>query len=204
MNKADVTDVVVSGAWAWMDMPGEVDPFHVSVDYDRSSLRRYRLLGPELINPEEGTITFDAHRYSSKYVAAYSSLQMAASHRVVHRRIAPVLRDFLSEDEMQLFPVSVRCKDATLDEFLAVIPLTETTCVDFEKSKFTSWIIPNEVTSGYKSVAFVPGALGSRHLTRESVTGLVLVSDRLKAALESTGGRGFHFVRDNDVPPYFN
>jgi len=204
MIAVDTADVQPNGIWVWLDPPEDVDSFFVNVDYDRTTLRVYRLMGPKPIHPEEGKVTFDARRFSSKRVALYSSLPMGVTHRTIHRRIAPVLRDFLSEDEMQLFPVSVRCKDATLDEFLAVIPLTETTCVDFEKSMFTSWIIPNEVTSGYKSVAFVPGALGGRHLTRESVTGLVLVSDSLKTALESTGGKGFHFVRDNDVPPYFN
>jgi hypothetical protein len=190
--------------WVWDDQDGFDDTFYANYDYISSTLDSYLLMGPNRLPADAGTVVLKARRYSSKRVLKYGCLPAASRDRIVHKRLAHILIDNISKDEVQLYPILVQTKDISIDSFFAVIPMNELVCTDIARSQITSWIIKDEVTSGYKTIAFHDNCLGSLNIARDSVTGLVVISDKLKLALEATGELGLHFVKPENVKPYFN
>jgi hypothetical protein len=94
-----------------------------------------------------------------------------------------------------------------INEFLAILPLNEVTCTDVEKSEITGWLGPKfvgKVAVNYKSLAHLPGCLGKLDFARDSITGLMIVSDRFKLALEATKEPGLYFKQPEDMQTWMH
>jgi hypothetical protein len=105
----------------------------------------------------------------------------------------------LPHSEFQLFPIEITGRDGASHEFRALIPLNEVVCTDIARSMIGSWIIDNEVAAGFRDIVFRENCLGDRSLARDAVTSAVVVTDRLKQALEATREPGLNFVASQQL-----
>jgi hypothetical protein len=193
--------------WIWKDQPDDKDRFYAEYDYDYATLSSDLLRGPEPIPENVGIAVLSAKRYSSEQILKYGCLPAASNERVIHKRLAPALLSALGENEVQLFPVSVIAKRGErLEEHFAVVPLSRELCTDVARSDITGWIaphLPGATANQFRSLKHIDGCLGSLNITRDKVTNLVVVSDKLKRALETTQEPGLCFSAPENMRSYF-
>ena len=192
--------------WVWKDQSDDEDRFYADYDYDFSTLSGHLLRGPKPIAKDAGVAVLNAKRYSPARIRKYGCLPAASHERVIHQRLAPALLASVGESEIQLFPMTVLAKGGErLDEFLAVVPLNAIPCTDVEQSEITGWIapeFPGATAHKYNSLKHIDGCLGVLNIARDSITNLVVVSDKLKNSLEATHEPGLCFVRPEDMRSY--
>jgi hypothetical protein len=184
-------------SWVWTDVPDEVDSFYVEYDYEVSTLKPYLLMGPKPIAGSD-IAAQNGRRYSAKRVRKYGCVNAASRERVIHQRLRSVLEQHLDASQVQFYPMQISTRDGVLHEHYALVPLNEVKCTDIARSDITYWLIPNEAAVDYRSLAFFPNCLGNLPLARDSITGLVVVSNVLKRALEATKEPGLWFEHPED------
>ena len=193
--------------WIWKDQPDDRDRFFATYDHEHSSISSHLFLGPKPIQMDAGVALLNAKRYSLDRIRKYGCLPAASDKRIIHRRLAQVLLSNASDHEIQLFPITVIAKGGErLDEFFAVVPLNAIPCTDVARSEITRWLapeFPNPLAIGYKSLKHAEGCLGNLNIVCDTITSLVVVSDKLKLALEATHEPGLWFIRPEDARSYF-
>lgn len=119
--------------------------------------------------------------------------------------IQAVIRKFSDEDEVVFYPVDAICKDGVSKEFSFVAPRLRFPCIDFEKSELTMHgpgTGPPAVL-WWKRLSFLDDCLGDAHIAWEKhLPGCIAVSEPLRDALMSLGGKGLAIVRAEDYKCY--
>jgi hypothetical protein len=124
---------------------------------------------------------------------------------IVDWAVQAVVRKFSGEDEIVFYPLEAVCKDGVSREFSFIAPRLRLPCIDFAKSDLTM----GEADAGpayvswWKRLVFLDDCLGDAHIAWEShLAGCVAVSEPLRDALISLGGKGLAIVRPEDYKCY--
>jgi hypothetical protein len=189
--------------WIWADVSSDKDTFYANFDYDKSTLSSHLLVGPERLKPNQGHFTLDARRYTAKRVTKYGCINFASDTRVIHQRLIDVFWSIVPETQAQLFPIAVESRDGMINDFFAVVPLNNVECVDKERSLITRWLIVDSFASSYKSLTLKKNCLANLELCSDAITGLVVISDKLKLALEATKELGLYFEKPENLQTIF-
>lgn len=183
--------------WAWVSPPEEEDPFWISQNYELSTLTIFQC--PSESDLDTATIYFDAKRYSRRKIESYSCLNIAASDRVINQDLCDILFDLVDKDEAIFHPVCIQTKDGETNSFYVVIIKNCLPCLNPEKSNIRSWVVEQEFTIDYDGITFKEGCLGNLDIAADTMTGRIIVSNRLKEALTKTQLKGLYFSQGVDL-----
>jgi hypothetical protein len=168
-------------------------------DHKESSIGSYKISGSEFIeNVEDSDVTVLLKRTSKIRLAGLHCLPNAVRAPLVDKTIASILKQYARGD-MQLVPVTVVLRDGDCFDYSYARPLIEAPCLDLDKSEIEDWIVPGKRILDARRLVFAEDCLGTKDFIRETYTGHVVVSEKLKNALTATGDRGLNFKRPEEM-----
>jgi hypothetical protein len=183
--------------WAWTNTPEEIDPFWITRNHDLSSLESFHCLDEKEL--ELGIAYYNAKRYRRKRVESYACLNVAASERVINHSLLQKLSECVKPVEVLCHPVFVQAKDAVIEGFSVVIIKNCLPCLDSAKSNIKSWVVEGEFTIDYDGITFKDDCLGSLDIAADTMTGHIIVSDRVKDELSKHNFKGLYFSQGVDL-----
>jgi hypothetical protein len=183
--------------WAWGNLPEKIDSFWMTLNYESSSLQTFQC--PDESELENGSASFNAKRYSSKRVASYDCLCATGNTRVVGQTLRQTLLKNVDQSQVLFHPVKVQTRDRDILDFSVVIVKNCLPCLNPDKSNVRSWVVNREFTIDYDGLTFEDGCLGSLDIAADTMTGHIVVSDRLKEVLSKRVFKGLYFAHGPEL-----
>jgi hypothetical protein len=181
-------------AWIWLD-PSE-DEVRVWAEYDHtnSTFDSSDVLTDKPLPSSAGKAILRVSRFKMARVRQLRCLPTTCSAPVVTQELADVLSKHVKEGEVQFYPVLVKTSDDVTGDYSFVIPLKSVSCTDLDKSVITDWIIPGLSAYGYEKIVHKPKCIGDHAIARDQLFRHIVVSDKLREDLLSTGDKGLAFL----------
>jgi hypothetical protein len=183
--------------WAWSNTPEEIDAFWVMLNYELSSLQTFQCPNENDLNSP--AVYFDGKRFSRKRIESYDCLNVSASTKVVNQLLLKKLSENIDPSQVLYLPVFVQAKDALIVGFSVIIIKNCLPCLDPAKSNIKSWVVEGEFTIDYDGISFKNDCLGALDIAADTMTGHVVVSDRLKDELSKHNFKGLYFSQGVDL-----
>ncbi|WP_425102123.1 hypothetical protein [Tropicibacter sp. S64] len=162
-------------------------------DHDRSSMESYNTLIGEPF-PEEGEamLTVDC----SLEAIAGRSILSCTSHCLFLRGPASDLFRELGP-AVSIKRATLRAENGVCSDAVLVKPLVIAECLDRDASRI-DWLWKGRYVSRVHRLVLKAGCMEGHDFVRDEATGLLLISDRIKAALEGIDADAFAAVRPKD------
>ncbi len=183
--------------WAWSNTPEEIDPFWITLNYTMSTLQAFQC--PSESDLSNSAVYFNGKRFSRKRVDSYECLNVSGNVKVVNRLLLQKLSESISSAQVLHLPVLVQARDAVVEGFSVLIIKNCLRCLDPAKSNIRSWVVESEFTIDYDGITFRDDCLGALDIAADTMTGHVVVSDRLKDELSKHNFKGLYFSQGVDL-----
>jgi hypothetical protein len=173
-------------------------------DYANSTFDTSKLLGRFRLAVSEGKAVVKFPGWTLAKLAQWRCPPPSSSP-IVDWAVQAVIRKFCSDDEVVFYPLDAICKDGVSNEFSFVAPRFRLPCIDFERSDLTMHgpgTGPPAVL-WWERLSFLDDCLGDAHIAWEKyLPGCIAVSEPLRDALMSLGGKGLAIIRPEDYKCY--
>ena len=191
--------------FAWGDSEEALNiPRWGEYDYKNSTFDASFLLGHVKPGEDHGKAIVNFPGWSLARLAQWRC-PPSPSTPIVDWAAQAVIRKFADEGQITFYPLDAVCKDGVSGEFSFIAPRLRLRCIDFAKSDLTMGLVDSghPYVSWWKQMSFLDDCLGSAHIAWEHhLAGVVVVSEPLRDALMSLGGKGLAIVRPEDYKCY--
>lgn len=177
--------------WEWLTLPKDESLPFVEYDHVRSKIGSYLISGSNYIDAAtRGDVVLSALDYQ---VRDFDKLRCAPNSLLsplVDQSIVAVGGELF--DSHQTVATIIKLRDGLIARYAYLRPLTEISCLDVERSIF-DWLDPGKRIFHSQKLVYVERNMGERNFFRESLTGKVIISQRLKDLLNASGDGGLDF-----------
>jgi hypothetical protein len=169
-------------------------------DFKNSEFDQSLVLGRRKLIGNQGKAIVNFRRWTVARLAQWRC-PPTSSPSMVDWAVQAVIRKFCDEDEVVFYPLEAICKDGISKEFSFIAPRLRLPCIDLEKSDLTMGTPDSgpPYVFQWARLSFLDNCLGDAHIAWEKhLPGCIAVSEPLRDALMSLGGKGLAIVRPED------
>ncbi len=184
--------------WIW-HFPEQSNLPEANMDYPRSGIQGYEMIGDEWIDEEASTPPVLKIVRNKKKLEKANHIVTTEQTRVVSARLRDVISGLVGIKEVQFIRTIVECGSEVYDDYYFVRPMNFVNCTDVNKSEL-EWEEENEFYVLYKKIYFLPKCLAGLDIARDSYSNKNVISNRLKLEIEKYIDSDNIFFRPEDLP----
>ena len=191
--------------WIWSIDPSLLDKHKLWLEpnYRETDLDDVDIRFPKDVIPDTSrTLSYVLKGGQPERLMKYDLYPSIGGSLIVNSRLRDALEGLCGTDQVLFYKADIRTKKGNQAEGWCVAPVHRVRAIDMENSVVSEWYGDRRHPAAFASIAFHKGCLGKLHIARDGYkSGLILISDRLKIALEGFNTYGMKFERDVDWRP---
>lgn len=183
--------------WIWSSRLDDPSMPFAEYDDENSPVDSSEVASEDVIDVSRGPARLRLGRRKQSLVYDIRILPAIAGCPLVDRMVAGRVSEICGDD-VEFYPTVIASKSGPIEHFVFVRPKVRKPCTDLERSEIT-WLVENEHYAFFDQIYYHADCLGTHDIVREAYNERVVISDRLKTALEEFGKTGTLFIRPEDL-----